>query len=272
MALIAMVSAKSAPGITTSVALLASVWPSQVVVVDADPVGGSLATGWLGGLAYPDRSILSFAIETANSGVSGPAKLDRHLQRVPGVPDCLLMAGLTDSTQLRFITSAAWHRLANALSELSRSGSDVLVDCGRFGSTTPMPLLTAADLVLIAVRPRERDWGAARCLAGQLRSVTDADRLGLAVCATTPLGTMATEQYLGLYAIVALPNNRRVAMAFSDRRRRSVGFGRSRLVRTAARTASLLHVVVNKDQSTVPPQVGAARVFDGPQYESKWSG
>src|SRR6266702_2623784 len=234
MALIAMVSAKSAPGITTSVALLASVWPSQVVVVDADPVGGSLATGWLGGLAYPDRSILSFAIETANSGVSGPAKLDRHLQRVPGVPDCLLMAGLTDSTQLRFITSAAWHRLANA--------------------------------------PRERDWGAARCLAGQLRSVTDADRLGLAVCATTPLGTMATEQYLGLYAIVALPNNRRVAMAFSDRSRRSVGFGRSRLVRTAARTASLLHVVVNKDQSTVPPQVGAARVFDGPQYESKWSG
>jgi hypothetical protein len=242
-------------------------------VVDADPVGGSLATGWLGGgLAYPDRSVVSFAIETAAAGISGPARLDQHLQQVPGIPNCMLMAGPADPTQLRFVASAGWHRLATALSELSRSGHDVLVDCGRFGSGTPMALLTAADLVLIAVRPKAWDWGAARCLAGQLRSVIDPDRLGLAVCATTPLGTMAAEQYLGLYAIVALPSNRRVAMAFSDGVRRPVGFRRSRLVRTAARTASLLHVVVNARHPTVPAPVGTAKVFSGHQYESKSSG
>src|ERR1700730_14937770 len=118
MAMIAMVSAKSAPGTSTSVALLASVWPRRVVVVDADPVGGSLATGWLGGgLAYPDSSVLSFAIQQAADGVSGPAKLDQHLQPVPGVPNCMLMAGLVDSTQLRFVAAAGWHRLATALGE-----------------------------------------------------------------------------------------------------------------------------------------------------------
>jgi hypothetical protein len=185
------------------------------------------------------------------------------------VPNCLLMAGPTDSTQFRFVTTAAWHRLATALRELGQSGSDVLVDCGRFGPTTPMALLTAADLVLIALRPRLRDWGAARCLSGQLRSVIDTDRLGLAVCATTPLGTMAVEQYLGLYAIVALPENRGVAMTFSDGARRPVRFRRSRIVRTAVRTASLLHVVVNKHPPPVPPPAMTSAVR---RCESKRSG
>jgi hypothetical protein len=272
MAMIALVSAKSSPGITTSIALLASVWPGPVVVVDADPVGGNLANGWLdGGVAYPDRSVLSFAIETAKSDGSGPAGLDQHLRRVAGMPNCLLMAGLADSTQLRFVPTAAWHRLAAALSDRGRSGSDVLVDCGRFGPATPMALLTAADLVLIAVRPRARDWGTARCLAGQLRSVIDPDRLGLAACATNPLGTMAVEQYLGLYAIVALPNNRGVAMAFSDGARRPMRFRRSRLVRTAIRTASLLHVAVNKHPPTASSPLGMSTSGHDRHYESKWS-
>jgi hypothetical protein len=271
MAMIAMVSAKSSPGITTSVALLASVWPGPVVAVDADPVGGSLASGWLaGGVAHPDRSVLSFAIGTARSGTSGSDALDQHLQRVPGAPNCLLLAGLTDSTQLRFVTTAAWHALAAALTDVGRSGPDVLVDCGRFGPATPMALLTAADLVLITVRPRARDRAAASSLAGQLRAVIDPDRLGLAVCATTPLGTMAVEQDLGLYAIVALPSSRKVAMAFSDGTRQPVRFRRSRLVRTAVRTASLLHVVVNTHPSKVP--IGTSTVRHDHQYESKWSG
>jgi cellulose biosynthesis protein BcsQ len=182
------------------------------------------------------------------------------------------MAGATDSRQFGFVTTANWHRLAAALSERGRSGTDVLVDCGRFGPATPMALLTAADLVLIAVRPRVRDWEVARCLTGQLRSVVEPDRLGLAVCATNPLGTMAVEQYLGLYAIVSLPDNRRVAMAFSDRTRRPVRFRRSRLVRRAVRTASLLHVVVNSHRPTVPPQVGTSTARHDQYHESKRSG
>lgn len=249
--MIALVSGKSAPGITTSVALLASVWPSPVVVVDADPAGGDLAIGWLGGrrLPYPDRSVLSFAIEAAQTGIAGPARLDQHLQRVPGTPNCLVLNGFPDTTQLRFVTVDGWYRLADELSELSRSGTDVLVDCGRFGPTTPMALLRAADLVLIGVRPSLRDRGPARCLAGRLRSMVDPEKLGLAVLATTTLGTADVERHLGLYAMVSLPANRRVANAFSGGARRPVWSSRSRLVRTATHTASLMHVVLNHGES-----------------------
>jgi cellulose biosynthesis protein BcsQ len=272
MAMIALVSGKSSPGVTMSVALLASVWPSSVVAVDADPVGGDLAIGWLGGnLAHPDRSVLSFAIETARSS-GAPARLDQHLQSVRGVPNCRLLAGLTDWTQLRFVTPADWHRLATALSEHSRSGSDVIVDCGRFGPATPMPMLTAADLVLIAVRPSLLDRNSARCLAGQLRSVIHPDKLGLAVCATTTLGTIEVEQHLGLYAMLALPDNRRVARTFSGGRRRPIRFRRSRLVRTATHSASLLHVVLNQQRSTVPAPQATAMAFDGNRYDAKSSG
>lgn len=272
MAMIALVSGKSSPGVTTTVALLASVWPSSVVAVDADPVGGDLAIGWLGGnLAYPDRSVLSFAIETTRSS-GAPAMLDQYLQPVRGVPNCRLLAGLTDWTQLRFVTPAVWHRLATALSEHSRSGSDVIVDCGRFGPATPMPLLRTADLVLIAVRPSLRDRSAARCLAGQLRSAIDPDRLGVAVCATNTLGTIEVEQHLGLYAMLALPDDRRVARTFSDGRRRPIRFRRSHLVRTATHSASLLHVVLNQERSAVSAPPATAMAFDGNRYDFKSNG
>jgi hypothetical protein len=274
VAIIALVSGKSAPGITTSVALLASVWPRPVVAVDADPAGGDLAIGWLGErrLPYPDRGVLSFAIESARTGAGGPATLDQHLQRVPGVPNCRLLTGFADMTQLRFVTVDGWYRLADELSELSRSGTDVLVDCGRLGTTTPMPLLRAADLVLIAVRPNLRDRGPARSLVGRLRSMVDPEKLGLAVLATTRQGTADVERHLGLYAMVSLPANRRVAMSFSHGARRPVWSSRSRLVRTATHAASLMHVVLNQDRSTAATPADAVRSFDGNRYESKSNG
>lgn len=257
MTMIAMVSAKAAPGVTTTMALLATVWPGPVVIADADPAGGDLTTGWLAessvrGLLYPDRSVLSFAIETRRLGDSGRNALEPHLQPVTGAPHCLLLAGLTDPAQIRFMDPAAWHRLAAAFSDLGRrqsSGADVLIDCGRFGPHTPIPLLCAADLVLVAARPQLRYTNAARCLTTQLRSIVDPARIALAACAASTFHTLEMERRIGIPVGVELPDDRRVASVFSDGGRRPVGFRRSRLVRTATRNALWLHETLDRGQS-----------------------
>jgi hypothetical protein len=256
MAMIAMLSGKAAPGVTTSMALLATVWPAPVVIVDADPAGGDLTTGWLAdssvkGLLYPDRSVLSFAIETQRLAVGGRNLLEPHLQPVTGVPHCLLLAGLADPAQIRFMEPAAWHRLAAAFADLGRHrprGADVLIDCGRFGPHTPLPLLCAADLVLIAARPQLRHTNAARCLISQLRSIVDPGRIALAACATSTFRTLEMERRIGIPAVVELPDDRRAARVFSDGVRRPVGLGRSRLVRAATRNALRLHETLDRDQ------------------------
>jgi hypothetical protein len=257
MAMIAFLSGKAAPGVTTSVALLGTVWPRPVAVVDADPSGGDMTAGWLGaasanGLLTPDRSVLSFAIENQRPWPNGTGLLEPHLQPVPGLPHCRLLAGVQDAAAARFVEAAGWARLAAALANLARrgpgGGADVLVDCGRYGSDTPVPLLTAADLIVVAARPDERQAMAARCLAGRLRSVVGPDRLGLMACAASAFDTVRLEEQVGLYVVVALPRHRRVAGVFSDGARRPAGYHRSRLVRAAARAADLLHDTLNNDR------------------------
>jgi hypothetical protein len=258
MAMIALMSATAAPGVTTSVALLAAVWPSQVIAADIDPAGGDLAAGWLGGgptggLLHPERSVLSFAIHTQHLADNTPADLYEHLQQASGAPNCLLLAGLSDPTQLRFVSTRQWRRVACSLSALSRrrqNGVDVLVDCGRFGPNTPMSVVTAADLVLIAVRPQLRHMATTRSLAGRLHSIIEADRLGLAVCATSTLRTMDVERWTGLRAVVQFPNSPKTARVFSDGDRHLPRLNRSRLIRGAANAASRLHEILNDGQPT----------------------
>jgi cellulose biosynthesis protein BcsQ len=253
MAMIAMVSAKAAPGVTTSVALLATCWPGSVVAADLDPAGGDLTAGWLGGQPYPERSMLSFAIDAEGANEWAPAMLHSHLQPVAGAPHCSVLAGLPDPARIQFVRGSAWHRLAHALAGISRpqpDGVDVIVDCGRFGPDTPLSVLSAADLVLVALRPQQRHVASAQHLVGRLGQMIGSDRLGLAVCATSPFRTIDAEQRIGVPAVVALPHDARCARVFSDGGRRPVGFRRSRLIRAATHTAQRLHDVLNHDQSS----------------------
>lgn len=264
MAMIALLSPKGSPGVTTSVAMLADVWPAPVIVADADPAGGDLATGWLAehyarGMVRPDRSILSFAIDTQYEGDVGPHSLERHLQEVAGRPNCRLLAGVGDPTRAKLVPKPAWRRLAQALARISKPGSagaDVLVDCGRFGSDTPLTLLSAADLVVIVVRPKPTYTQATRGLVAQLRTVVEPDRLGLAVCRTSSAAIDETQQRIGVRVAAALPDDPRVARCYSDGHRPPLGLRHRRLFRAAVQTAARLHVALN---STGSPDVQPTR-------------
>lgn len=260
MAMIVILSAKGAPGTTTTVAVLASTWPSRVVVTDCDPLGGDLGVGWLApwwldGWLHDRRGLLSFVTATRHEARVAGGILGEHLQDVPGTAQARLLVGLRERSQAMSITDAGWRRLATALVDLSRPGADtvdVLADCGRLGAATPWPLVDSADLVLLAVRPHQRHIASARPAAAVLRERVPADRLGLVVCATSRAAVGPTQRLLGLPAALALPDDPHAARVFSDGVDASGRVWRSALVRVAARTGHRLHLVLNSAPSHVP--------------------
>ena len=62
MALITLTSASGSPGVTTTAVGLALSWPRPVLLVEADPTGGSaIAAGYLRGGAAPSDSLIDLA-------------------------------------------------------------------------------------------------------------------------------------------------------------------------------------------------------------------
>ena len=247
--MITIVSGKGAPGATTTLAALAAAWPAPVVVADCDPGGGDLAVGWLGqwvvdGTIRTDLGVLSHATATRHATVSDPGTLLEHVQAVPIARHIELLAGLTGPGQHAAIDAAGWRRLTAELAAYrTRAGcpADALVDLGRYGALTPWPLLLAADLVLVAVRPTPRHLLAARPLLAELADRIVPARLGLAVCATTPAGSREVRTALGREVAVEVSAEARAAAVFSDGADGGALPRRSPWLRSVRRAARRLH-------------------------------
>ncbi|PWV74021.1 hypothetical protein SAMN05421630_110196 [Prauserella marina] len=89
--MVTIVSGKGSPGATTTIAALASTWPTPVVLADCDPAGGDLVPGWLGqwlvtGTIRRDRGLLSYATATRHAPAGDPAVLGEHLHVAPPAP------------------------------------------------------------------------------------------------------------------------------------------------------------------------------------------
>jgi MinD-like ATPase involved in chromosome partitioning or flagellar assembly len=149
--LIAVAAAKGSPGVTTTAHVLASVWPGDVVLADCDPAGGDVALLGRrdgGGALDPDRGLLSLTA-AVRRGLAVDA-LDDHLQRIEGGLDVL--CGVASPEQVTGI-GPLWPTLAGVLAHAP--GRDVIADCGRLTPGTPsFPVVTAADVVVLVVRPR----------------------------------------------------------------------------------------------------------------------
>lgn len=261
MAMIVLLGGKGAPGTTTSAAVLAGVWPRPVILADADPAGGDLAVGWLGqwladGWIRGDRGLLGFATATRHLSAATGDTLADHLQVAPGAPRVRLLAGLQNPAQATAIGDPGWCHLAQALTAHDRREMDVLVDAGRFGDRTPWPLLTAADLVLMIVRPHSRHLLAARPILEVLRTRLMPGRLGVGVCATTASASREVARVLGAHVGLELPEDPRAAAIFSDGAEAGQVPPRSALVRNARRAARRLHAAFEPPAavSAVPTQ------------------
>jgi hypothetical protein len=149
MAVYALASASGSPGVTTTALGLALEWPNQVLLVDADPVGGSaiLAGFYRGTVAHPGTLVELWSAHRQGGLEAAvrelPLRLSETASLIPGPAGAAQAGGLTD----------LWPALAAQLRVLSQLGVDVLIDLGRLGHThVATPLARAADELLLVMR------------------------------------------------------------------------------------------------------------------------
>jgi hypothetical protein len=147
MALIAFASAKGSPGVTQTVAGLASVWSRDVVVADLDPVGGDMGLRVRRNDGLPldhDNGLLSYGA-AVRSGQA--ADLSDHLQRAED--GTRVLVGVAGPGQVQGL-GPAWPHVGAGLRV---SPGDVLADCGRLTPGSPaMPVLERASAIVMVAR------------------------------------------------------------------------------------------------------------------------
>jgi MinD-like ATPase involved in chromosome partitioning or flagellar assembly len=154
MALISIMSAKGAPGTTTTSMLLANLWPAPSILVDADPLGGDIALRLPGEHAPldPNRGLMSL-LPAARRGLE-PQTVVAHAQTALGGQQVL--AGLPGPEQA-VAAAPLWPSLAQAFARIP--GTDVFADVGQVSSrSSHLAVLESSAALLCVYRPRA--WSA----------------------------------------------------------------------------------------------------------------
>jgi hypothetical protein len=149
MALISVMSAKGAPGATTTSMLLANLWPAPSILVDADPLGGDVALRLPGehGPLNPDQGLMSL-LPAARRGLE-PQTVVAHAQTALGGQQVL--AGLPGPEQA-VAAAPLWPSLAQAFARVP--GIDVFADVGQVSSrASHLAMLENAAALLCVYRP-----------------------------------------------------------------------------------------------------------------------
>lgn len=258
--LIAIASAKGSPGTTTTAVALGSVWQRDVIVADVDPAGGDLALrhrGPRGVPLDPEQGLLSLAA-AARRGLS-PEDVAEHVQTADGGLDVIV--GVAGPDQVTGI-GPVWPTMAAALRDVPHA--DVIVDCGRITPGSPvLPVLTAADAVVLCVRPtieayahlRERlRWLAGPLRIGELGSVP----VGVVLVAdpgdasgARDLDRLLQHEGLQVSVIGRVADDPKAADAMAGRRGRRLD--RSLLIRSAREVARAVTGLAR--QRTIDPSV-----------------
>jgi hypothetical protein len=204
MAVICLASASGSPGVTTTSVGLAFCWPRPVLLVEADPTGGSgILAGFLKGTTPYDAGLLELALSPL--GVTEALRDVVH----PLSPNVFLVAGTRTHTQAPALRDA-WAPLATALADLDANGQDVIVDAGRLGLTgSPQPLLESADLTLLMTRATLPAISAARSWAEAVRQpATGWRHPGLLLVAEgRPYRDSEVSKVLGMPVVADLPDD-----------------------------------------------------------------
>lgn len=156
MSVVALCSAHGAPGVTTTALALTWMWPivhrdRRVLLVDADPAGSGLLTGYLQAGVPEPAGVLALAAQrpplSAQQIIDASVAVDPDSTR-------MVLPGVADPVQARPL-AGTWAAVAGAGPELGRLGVDVVVDVGRLGHRfEPSALMEAAGILAVTVRPQ----------------------------------------------------------------------------------------------------------------------
>ncbi|MCC9309953.1 hypothetical protein LN042_23245 [Kitasatospora sp. RB6PN24] len=187
MALIAVASAKGAPGVSTTALALAAVWPRRSLLVEADEHGGDLVFRQHGEGGQPlDPKIGMLSLALAGRRGLTAATVGEHTQTLHGGLDVLL--GLASGEQASAWTGL-WPLLGRALATIG--DTDVIADLGRIGpKSASLDLLSQASLVLLVSGTTPEELAAVRDRAAAL-----GQRLGAAGVSGPPVAVLLVSSH-----------------------------------------------------------------------------
>jgi hypothetical protein len=211
MAVICLTSASGSPGVTTTSVGLAFCWPRPVLLVEADPTGGSgILAGFLKGTTPYDAGLVELALSPL-----GAADALREVVR-PLSPSVSLAAGTRTHAQAAALRDV-WEPLGVALGELEANGQDVIVDAGRLGLMgSPQPLLDSADVTMLVTRATLPSISAARSWAETARQPTTGWRHPglLLIGEGHPYRDTEVSKVLGMPVVADLPDDPAAAAVY----------------------------------------------------------
>lgn len=235
--LVAVISLKGSPGVTTFSLALAARWPDEArcVLVECDPSGGDVATRF--SLAS-SPSVVSLAAAARRS--TDPGLVWQHTQALPGGLAVVTAppgadharAALTALAPERSSETGVLRQAANA------PGAVVIADCGRVDPGSPaLPILRSADAMLLLTGAHADNLAH---LASRLTAVGRWSRRPALLLVGEGHTTDEVARELGVPAMGRIPEDRRGAATLCGRPSRRRGPSRSALGRTARNVARAL--------------------------------
>jgi hypothetical protein len=214
LALITLVSAGGAPGVTTTALALTLAWPERVLLVEADSDGGSVMAGYFGAHLPYDRGLLPLALQLEERPADTDAVLAEQTWALDEAGQRPVLPGPRDPFQAEALTPPVWRRLVSVLAAQDR---DVLVDAGQLRRSA-LPLVAAADLIVVVLRPTARQVVAAQPRLAWLRQeLGDRSRVGLCLIGHGPHDVGEIRSVLGDFAtVILLPWDVPAAARLSD--------------------------------------------------------
>lgn len=184
MALITLLSASGAPGVSTTAIGLAMAWPRPVLLVEAAPTGSALLPGRFRGQMDASRGVQQAAVAHRYGQLL--TELSSHTIWLDTVGRVSCLLGYTDPPAQGPNLASFWPALAEACDDLERNGMDVLVDAGRVGAAdSPHALIEKAEALLLVTNSSMASVAAARPWAAKFvadRAASGgADTVGLAI-------------------------------------------------------------------------------------------
>lgn len=212
--IVTLVSASGAPGVTTTAVALAVRWPRPVILVEADPKGGSgiLAGYFRGQLDQPGLIELVMA---QRAGLLTDT-LPRLLLPVEGTHASMLV-GTRSHEQAAGLT-VLWPPLMEALGGMDETATDVIVDAGRLGAAGwPQPLMNESDLCLLVMGSDLPSLAANRSWAASLATEATPGHMVriLLVGPGEPYGVGEVRRALGLPVVAGIDRDPVLARVYS---------------------------------------------------------
>lgn len=181
--LIALVSGKGAPGVTTTALALTMAWPRPALLVELDPTGGDVRLGYGQGIRTDGRGLTMLRDERRSNLA---ARLWDNVLQLEGHEHRWWLPGVDHPRQARLMD---WTKIADLLTESGGLGVDVIADCGTYWTERPpRQVWQAAILVGLIVRPTVPGVATARITAEALVADLETGGLGADRLVGIPVG------------------------------------------------------------------------------------